>query len=128
MLQKYDYKHLPHDSNYIFEIIFKEGRIVCKYDFEDVVLLGSMNRIFGFENFIHDPHWEKFLKGFNIVKKYDSVKDFEELKASIDDNAEGYVIRFKKGLERYSGRMKIKGEEYCRLHSIITKISSRDIW
>ena len=24
--------------------------------------------------------------------------------------------------------MKIKGEEYCRLHSIITKISSRDIW
>ena len=24
--------------------------------------------------------------------------------------------------------MKIKGDEYCRLHSIVTEVSSRDVW
>jgi len=70
---------------------------------------------------IHDIGFEKL--GVNDVKKYHGVDDFDTLKASIKDDAEGYVIRFKSGY-----RMKIKGEEYCRLHSIITKISSRDIW
>ena len=41
----------------------------------------------------------------------------------IAPDAEGYVVRFKSGF-----RMKIKGDEYCRLHSIITHISTRDIW
>jgi len=36
---------------------------------------------------------------------------------------EGYVIRFSNGY-----RLKAKGDEYCRLHHILTNISNRDIW
>jgi len=121
LLEKYQYTQLDEDYTYIFEIIFKEGRIVCKYDFEGLVMLGAIHIEKGFELDIHE--WEFDELGFELVKKYDGVTDFETLKSTIRPDAEGYVIRFKSGF-----RMKIKGEEYCRLHSIITKISSRDIW
>ena len=121
LMKYYNYTMLDHDYTYIFEIIFKEGRIVCKYDYEALVMLAAIHIKHNFELDIHT--WEFAELGFPMVKKYDGVKDFTELKASISDDAEGYVIKFKSGY-----RMKIKGEEYCRLHSIITKISSRDIW
>jgi len=121
LLKAYEYEKLAKDCTYIFEIIFKEGRIVCKYDYEGLVLLGCIEIISGRERPVHNVGFEDL--GFIVVKKYDGMNDFESLKAGISADAEGYVIRFKSGF-----RMKIKGEEYCRLHSIITKISSRDIW
>jgi RNA ligase len=41
----------------------------------------------------------------------------------IKDNEEGFVIRFSNG-----DRMKIKGEEYLRLHKIMTNVSTTGIW
>jgi RNA ligase len=41
----------------------------------------------------------------------------------IESNAEGFVIKFKSGF-----RMKIKGEEYVRLHRLLTNFSNVDIW
>ena len=58
MLQKYDYRKLTHENTYIFEIIFKEGRIVCKYDYEDLILIGCINIPFGFEVNIHAEWFE----------------------------------------------------------------------
>jgi len=121
LLKAFEYEKFAKDCTYIFEIIFKEGRIVCKYDYEGLVLLGRIEIVSGIERPVHDVGFEDL--GSRVVKKYDGVDDFETLKANIKDDAEGYVIKFKSGY-----RMKIKGEEYCRLHSIITKISSRDIW
>jgi RNA ligase len=45
------------------------------------------------------------------------------LKREISNSKEGYVIRFKNGM-----RMKIKGNEYVRLHRILTNFSTTDIW
>ena len=121
LLEKYQYKVLAKDCTYIFEIIFKEGRIVCHYDYEGLVLLARIDIISGIERPVHNIGFEEL--DFQVVKKYDGVEDFASIKDRIKDDAEGYVIKFQSGF-----RMKIKGEEYCRLHSIITKISSRDIW
>jgi RNA ligase len=41
----------------------------------------------------------------------------------IENNAEGFVIKFKSGF-----RMKIKGEDYVRLHRLLTSFSNVDIW
>jgi RNA ligase len=41
----------------------------------------------------------------------------------ISKEREGYVVRFRNGF-----RMKIKGEEYVRLHRILTGFSNVDIW
>lgn len=122
LLEKYDYKKLSPYNTYIFEIIFKEGRIVCRYDFEDIILIGCINIPIGYELDIHDDAFDN-PAGFKVVKKYNGINDFKVLKTMVAKDAEGYVVKFRSGL-----RMKIKGEEYCRLHSIVTNISSRDVW
>ena len=123
LLQKYNYKELSTDYTYIFEIIFKEGRIVLKYDFEGLVMLAAINIETGIEISIHENRWELETLGFKLVKVYNGINDFKTIKTMIKDNEEGYVIQFKSGF-----RMKIKGDEYCRLHAIITQVSSRDVW
>lgn len=126
ILEKYDYQSLAKDCTYLFEIIYPENIIVVSYDFEDLVLLAIINNEDGYE---YDIHSEEAIsdvldiKGFRIVKKYHGVQDYKELKKIIDNNAEGFVIRFKSGF-----RMKIKGEEYVRLHRLLTNFSNVDIW
>lgn len=63
------------------------------------------------------------MDGWDIVNRHDGIRDFSELKSKISQNSEGYVVRFRKGF-----RMKIKGEEYVRLHRILTGFSNVDIW
>jgi RNA ligase len=58
-----------------------------------------------------------------VVKKYDGIRDYSELKSKIDNNAEGFVVRFSNG-----DRMKIKGEEYLRLHKVMTNLSTTAVW
>jgi len=62
-------------------------------------------------------------EGFVLVKKYDGIKDYSTLKSMISNDAEGFVVRFSNG-----DRMKIKGEEYLRLHKIMTNLSTTAIW
>jgi RNA ligase len=59
----------------------------------------------------------------DVVKRYDGIKDYSTLKDIIKDNQEGFVVRFSNG-----DRMKIKGEEYLRLHKIMTEVSTKSVW
>ena len=131
LLEKYNYNRLNPDYTYLFEIIYTENRIVCVYDFEDLVLLGMVHTLTGNEVNIHNTDNEDIrLKnllnnlGFNLVTLYKTWGEgFDVLKNEISKDKEGYVIRFKNGF-----RMKIKGDEYVRLHRILTNVSNRDIW
>jgi len=129
MLSKYDYNRLNKGYTYLFEIIYADNRIVCRYDFEDVVLLGVIETSTGYEVNIHDGENDIRLRnlinnlGFRVVKKYDGIKDYSVLKGMIRDDEEGYVVRFSNG-----DRMKVKGEEYLRLHKIMTNVSTTAIW
>ena len=129
LLQKYDYNRLNPDYTYLFEIIYPENRIVCTYDFEDLVLLGMIHTKDGDEVNIHsgneDIRFKNLLNnlGFNIVKKYDGISDYSYLKQTISNNREGFVVKFSNG-----DRMKIKGEEYLRLHKIMTNLSTTGVW
>ena len=109
---------------------YPENRIVCQYDYEDLVLLGMIHTETGYDVSIHlgddkDIRFKNMLSnlGFNIVKKYDGFRDYSELKDKIEQNAEGFVVRFSNG-----ERVKIKGEEYLRLHKIMTNISTTGVW
>jgi RNA ligase len=62
--------------------------------------------------------------GFEVAMTYKTWGEgYDLLKEEIQKDREGYVIKFKNGF-----RMKIKGEEYKRLHKILTNFSSKDIW
>jgi hypothetical protein len=132
MLKKYRYERLLPGFTYLFEIIYPENRIVCQYDYEDLILLAVIDNKDGYELRIHDDeiHLEgnRFRNiylnlGFKMVKKYDGIKDYRELKSIISEDREGYVVRFRNGF-----RVKIKGEEYVRLHRILTGFSNVHIW
>ncbi len=131
LLEKYDYNRLHTDYTYLFEIIYPENRIVCVYDFEDLILLGIIHTESGNEVNIHNSNNEDIRLnnminniGFKVVTLYKTWGEgFDKLKQEISNDKEGYVIRFKNGF-----RMKIKGDEYVRLHRILTNISNRDIW
>ena len=102
-----------------------KNRIVVDYgDMEELILLGAVHTKSGEEmkyDSLKEINGHSF--GFPIVKKYTGMRDFEFMKLMNIDNKEGYVIRFSSGF-----RMKIKFEEYCRLHSIVTNVSNKIIW
>ena len=99
-----------------------QNRIVVDYgDYEGLVLLSAFDTKSGVE--ISKTELEK-LDGFEVVTTYKTWgESYDLLKEEISKDREGYVIKFKNGF-----RMKIKGEEYVRLHKLLTNISSRDIW
>jgi T4 RnlA family RNA ligase len=108
---------LKKELTYLFEIIYPANRIVVNYgNQEELVLLAIIETATGKELPIVDI-------GFPIVKKYPSHTDIRLLKKLEQDNQEGFVIRFENGQ-----RVKVKFEEYVRLHRIVTQVSSRTIW
>jgi len=129
MLQKYDYDKLHKDYTYLFEIIYDDNRIVVRYDFEDLILLGMINTETGYEVDLYSNETDVRFKnlitnlGFKVVKKYDGIYDYSLLKGMIKDDEEGFVVRFSNG-----DRIKVKGEEYLRLHKIMTNISTTTVW
>jgi RNA ligase len=129
MMFKYDFANLHKDYTYLFEIIFKENRIVVNYDFEDVVLLGMINTKTGYEVNLYSEDTDVRLKnlvsnmGLKVVNKYDGISDYLTLKSMVKNNEEGFIVKFSNG-----DRMKIKGEEYLRLHKIMTQVSTTSIW
>jgi len=117
---KYNYQDIIVDGfTYLFEIIYPENRIVVNYEGQErLVLLGIINTETGEEL----PYNDLF-EGFDVVKKYDGIRDYSELKSKVEQNSEGFVVRFSNG-----ERMKIKGEEYLRLHKIMTNVSTTGVW
>ena len=119
ILKRYNTDILFRHMTFCFEIIYPENRIVLDYgDDEKLVMLGAFDR-WGKDYDISD--WDEW--GFDVVKKYDGIKDFKELKAMVKDDQEGFVVKFTNG-----DRVKIKGVEYLRLHKIMTNMSTTAVW
>jgi T4 RnlA family RNA ligase len=108
---------LDKSKTYLFEIIYPENRIVLDYGNErKLVLLAIIDTKTGLENELQDI-------GFEVVKRYDGLNDLSKLKELEEENKEGFVVKFKDGY-----RLKVKFDEYQRLHRIVTQVSNQDIW
>ncbi len=120
-LQPYE-EHLDQNVTYLFEAIYPENRIVVKYDYEGLVLLGAYDNQDGKEI----PLWA--MQGglpFRAAKTYDmkSLESLLEEAQSLSANEEGWVIRFASGL-----RLKVKGAEYKRIHAMVSRLSPLSVW
>jgi len=119
ILEKYNKDIMFRHLTFCFEIIYPENRIVLDYgNDEKLVLLGTFDKN-GKETDVEI--WSQW--GFDVVKKYDGIKDFKELKGMIKDDQEGFVVKFTNG-----DRIKVKGVEYLRLHKIMTNMSTTAVW
>ncbi|MGI0133725.1 MAG: hypothetical protein ACREBW_02045, partial [Candidatus Micrarchaeaceae archaeon] len=111
------------EYTYLFEIIYPSNRIVVNYgEQEDLVLLAIIQTAEDRELTIDDEIWQGKWP-CPIVKRYDGIRDIAQLRLLEEENAEGFVIRFASGL-----RLKLKFEEYQRLHHLITHVNARVIW
>ena len=119
ILKKYNTDIMFRHMTFCFEIIYPENRIVLDYGGEEkLVMLGAFDRIGRDYELLDWGEW-----GFDVVKKYDGIKDFKELKAMVKDNQEGFVVKFTNG-----DRIKVKGVEYLRLHKIMTNVTTTGVW
>ena len=91
---------------YLFEFTASWNRIVVDYGEEDnLTLLGAIRTDDGTEATYEQL--EVIAQGANcdVVKRYDGISDYSLLKGMVEDNHEGFVVRFSNG-----DRMKVKGD------------------
>jgi len=114
-----DIDSLNKSKTYMVEIIYKENRIVIKYEKEGLFLI----TIYDDKGYELGPI--ENIKGLEIVKFYDykSVDELVKICEKMSSQEEGFVVRFENGY-----RLKIKSSEYCRIHRIISNLSPLAIW
>ena len=123
---------------YLVEIIYPENRIVVNYGEEKIVFLSVVLN----ESWNWKPtddtelHWTtaNMVLHANGVEEDDLVKTeqhfsfsdelYKSLKEKNETNKEGFVLRFQPG----NFRIKIKFEEYVRLHKVMTNLSTTAVW
>lgn len=125
---KYDLNKFIHEVTYLCEIIYPENRIVVDYGEEKITFLGATVPDMEF-------NWSpaKAIFKSSGIKEEDVVwSSMEHLTEDLfkryqnlnESDKEGFVIRFYP-----SGyRVKIKFEDYVRLHKIMTNLSTRNVW
>ena len=124
ILNKYNFEPIPKGYTTLVEIIYPENRIVCDYGNEESLIVLSMisnasGKELDYSGLLSISEETKM----PVVKRYDGINDYKTLKSLISKEREGYVVRFRNGF-----RVKIKGDEYVRLHRILTGFSNVDIW
>jgi RNA ligase len=126
--RNYDLKRFVKEVAYLCEIIYPENRIVVDYGDEKVIFLGATVPDMEF-------NWAPAKAIFKtsgipendvVWSKMDTLSDetFKNYQDLNHHNKEGFVIRFYPS----NYRVKIKFEEYVRLHKIMTNFSTRNVW
>jgi RNA ligase len=111
------FSRLNPEYTYLFEIIYPENRIVVDYgDTKDLILISIRETATGDELPLENI-------GFPLVERYDGITEITTLRKLEQSNREGFVIRFASGF-----RVKVKFEEYVRLHRLVTQLSNKTIW
>jgi RNA ligase len=119
ILRKYNTDIMFRHLTFCFEIIYPENRIVLDYGTDEkLVLLGTFDKN-GKEMDV--DMWSQW--GFDVVKKYDGINDYKQLKEMVKNDQEGFVVKFSNG-----DRVKVKGIEYLRLHKIMTNVTTTGVW
>lgn len=117
--EQYATERFERHLTYLFEIIYPENRVVVHYGArEELILLGMIETDSGTELPL-----EAFEGEMPVAKRYPDFQSLEEVLAVQEDNREGFVVRFQSGY-----RIKVKMEEYVRLHRIMTGVTPLKIW
>lgn len=118
-LARCDLGALDPRATYLFEIIYRDNRIVVSYDYEDLVLLAAYD---GDGHELDTPALDAAAArlGTRVARRYayDRVADVVTAAEALDKNDEGFVIRFASGF-----RIKLKGSAYRRVHAVISRVT-----
>lgn len=127
--EQYDTHFFYQDYTYLVEIIYPENKIVANYgDERKLVLLAVVDRERQKEILYPNDtlQWapEVVAGGLEPVEQYNyTIEEMIELQKTLPKDEEGFVVRFQDGL-----RVKIKGEEYMRIHRMIAHMTPLAFW
>lgn len=108
------------DFTVLVEIIYPENRIVLDYgDREVLVGLTAIHNRTGLDTDLEELGWPEPIAPFCA----DFSMEILERQDDTTANREGVVLRWADGT-----RLKVKFEEYVRLHKIVTRVTERSIW
>jgi RNA ligase len=112
----------PEGYTPLFEIIYGENRIVVRYEWEGLSLLSLVHNDTGRElPYLEVAYWAD-RNGIKCVPAYNL--DIAQCRANKDKNFEGYVLTWH---DPYI-KVKVKLDEYCRMHRIVTGFSPIALW
>ena len=113
-----------HGTTALVEIVYPENRIVLDYGGrESLTLLAILDNATGVHlapTFPGDADWWPS----DVVDVFDAVDDVAALDRNARPDAEGYVVLSGDGRTR----VKLKADEYMRLHKILTGVSTVTVW
>lgn len=111
---------LDKNFTYLFEIIYPENQVVVNYgDTKSLTLLAVIETKTG-----KDLPLNNFNNlGFPIAKEYEHLKQIKHIINLNEVNKEGFVLLFDNGV-----RAKFKFDQYVKLHSLISEMTSKKIW
>lgn len=116
-----DYAWPRKDVTYLFEIIYPDNRIVVDYgNMRGLVLLGMVDNLTGQSMSVFHSPWPNI----PTVDEHPMRDVAEAITAEPRKNREGYVVHFLQTDER----VKVKHDEYKRLHHLLTEIDSVGVW
>lgn len=109
---------------YLAEAVYPENRIVVHYTKAELVLLGAYKST-GDEFSMAELVEAGERIGWRVATRhaFESFSDLVEHTKVLPATAEGFVIRFEDGL-----RLKLKGEEYRRIHGLISRCTPLAMW
>jgi len=115
---------LDRELTYIFELVGPENRIVVAYEREGLILIGLIVTSTGQELSYADVEREARRLGLPHVEEEPLRGDWQALMREVRPNFEGFVLFW----PAHNLRVKVKLEDYVRLHRIISGLSERVVW
>lgn len=119
--KNYNLTGLPEELTLLFEIIYPSNRVVVNYgDYEDLVLIGAIDRFYGRDYYYREIEVIANHYGFAqpLVYSYDNIRNILLAAHDISANEEGWVVRFANG-----ERLKVKGEAYKIAHKFLANVT-----
>jgi len=125
LLKKYNMMFMHSAWTLLVEIVYPENKIVCNYNGKrDLIILAAIETATGKEaSYCVLQELAKSLDMPLVYQHEINLAMAIETKKTLPKDIEGYVIRFHNGL-----RLKIKGDEYLRLHRIISNLTPLNVW
>lgn len=125
--QKFPVNIFLKDKTYLYEIIYPQNRIVIDYKNKSGLMLLAVVDI---ETGLEDPDLlrdEAARLNFKTAERirYSDLNHLIESAKKLPGDQEGYVFHWP---DHNNLRLKIKGDEYVRLHRLITGFSNKSIW
>ncbi len=123
-LSSRDLSALKPGNTYLAEWISPANRIVVSYERDELVLLACYDEC-GFEPAYPILQIIADQLGWRLATRhhFSSIADLVAHTATLPATEEGFVLRFTNGL-----RLKVKGDEYRRIHAWISRCCPLDIW